>query len=421
MKGKSDNLSLYQSYNFCMADNFRVLIVDDHQEIRTTLRANLEAIETDLDLFDVPSGEEAIVEVVGNGLDLLIADYGLPGLSGIDLYKKLKATYPDMQVILITGLEDEEVHQEIADAGAEAFFFKPLKMPEFLNAVRRTMGLDPVEEEEDELPKLTKKILHADITSRIADLRGELGAISILIIEQTGVISAETGIVPDTIYQSHVMPLLLQTFSSTNKISQFLFSSTNKISQFLGKEKPDSVWYFSGEKYDLFWSHIDSNYGMMLITNPITQNNDLTWVMTTLDLAIQELTEIIQKVTGKSASAKQKNTKSASTSAKKPKPAAKKSAGKSTKTAKNEEKVAKAELPKSNNKGSNGSAKSKSTAKKKTKAPDPEDSPSENEVHEFWKAATLEEEIQRIDSPDSLSFDQAQKLGFIPGEENSGS
>ena len=392
-----------------MADNFRVLLVDDHQEIRTTLRANLEAMETDLDLFDVPSGEEAIVEVVGNGLDLLIADVGLPGLSGIDLFKKLKATYPDMQVILITGLEDEEVHQEIANAGAEAFFFKPLKMPEFLNAVRRTMGLDPIEEEQDELPKLTKKILHADVTSRIADLRGELGAISILIIEQTGIISAETGIVPDTIYQSHVMPLLLGTFSATNKISQFL-----------GKEKPDSVWYFSGEKYDLFWSHIDSNYGMMVITNPITQNNDLTWVMTTLDLAIQELTEIIQKVAGKSAPTKKKNTKSASTTEKRSKPATKKDTGKSSKAAQ-EEKVAKAELPKSNEKGSNGSAKEKSTAKKKSKAPAPKDSPSENEVHEFWKAATLEEEIQRIDSPDSLSFEQAQKLGFIPGGENSDS
>jgi two-component system KDP operon response regulator KdpE len=403
MQGKSDTLYLYQGYNFCMTDNFRVLIVDDHQEIRTALRANLEALEVDLDLLDVPSGEEAIVEVVGNGLDLLIADVGLPGLSGIDLFHKLKATYPDMQVILITGLEDEEVHQEIANAEAEAFFFKPLKMPEFLNAVRRTMGLDPVEEEQDELPKLTKKILHADVTSRIADLRGELGAISILVIEQTGIISAETGIVPDTIYQSHVMPLLLQTFSSTNKISQFL-----------GKEKPDSVWYFSGEKYDLFWSHVDSNFGMMVITNPITQNNDLTWVMTTLDLALQDLIQIIQDVAGKTAPAKKKTTKNESQTTEKSKPADKESS-----KGEKKEKAEKAELPKSSDKGSNGSA--KATAKKGTKKPVPKESPSENEVHEFWKAATLEEEIQRIDSPDSLSFEQAQKLGFIPGGENSGS
>jgi len=360
------------------------------------LRANLEALEVDLDLdlVDVPSGEEAIVEVVGTGIDLLIADIGLPGLSGIELFKKLKHTFPDMQVILITGIEEEDIHQEIADAGAEAIFFKPLKMREFLNAVRRTMGLDPVENDPEPLQKLTKQNLDENVTERIADLRGELGAISILVIERTGIISAETGIVPDTIYESHVMPLLLKTFSITNKISSFLRN-----------DQPESVLYFSGEKYDLFWSHINTEYGMMVITNPVTQNNDLSWVLTTLDLAIQEVTQIIQDLTRTLAVKTKKSSKDIK--ADNPK----------------EKTPAKAELPKKKEPGANGSTKTKakSAPKKKNKAaaeePEP-DMPDESEVHEFWKAATLETEIQRIDSPDSLSFEQAQKLGFVPGEDN---
>ena len=381
-----------------MTDKFRVLIVDDHQEIRTVLRANLETLGLDLDLVDVPSGEEAIVEVVGTGIDLLIADVGLPGLSGLELVRKLKTTYKEMQVIIITGLEDDDVHQDIADLGPEAFFLKPLKMPEFLNAVRKTMGLDPVEEDLEELVKLTKKALHPDVTSRIADLRGELGAISIMVIESRGVIAAETGIVPDTVYESHVMPLLLTTFKTTNKISYYL-----------GNESPDSVWYFSGEKYDLFWSHINSSYGMIIITNPVTQNNDLTWVLTTVDLAIQEVTEIIQGLeeTPQPAANPKKTTESKTE-------ATKKSPAKKTPS-----KAAKGELPKETPKGSNGSAKkgTKSTTKKsQAEKKEPESFPEgENEVHDFWKAATLEEEITRIDSPDSLSFEQAQKLGFIPG------
>lgn len=390
-------------YNFFMAEKFRVLIVDDHQEVRTALRANLEAFEVDLDLVDVPSGEEAIVEVVGTGIDLLIADVGLPGLSGIELYKKLKHTFPDMQVILITGMDDEEIHQEIADVGAEAFFFKPLKMTEFLNAVRKTIGLDPVENEPEPLIKLTKQNLDKRVTERIADLRGELGAISIMIIEKAGVILAETGIVPDTIYESHVMPLLLQTFSTTTKISTFL-----------GKEKPDSVWYFSGEKYDLFWAHIDADYGMMVITNPVTQNNDLTWVLTTLDLAIQEVTQIIQGLTEKPA-AKKKTTKEKASSTK-------------TKTADDSKKKTpvKAEIPKEFDQRANGSTKTKSKPAPKKKKPAAEDAPDTDqteasEVHEFWKAATLETEFQQTESADSLSFEQAQKLGFVPGEGKSNS
>lgn len=375
-----------------------MLIVDDHQEIRTVLRANLETLDLDLDLVDVPSGEEAIVEVVGTGIDLLIADVGLPGLSGIELIRKLKTTYKEMRVIVITGLDDEEVQQEIADLEPEAFFLKPLKMPAFLNAVRKTMGLDPVEEESEELIKLTKKTLHPDVTTRIADLRGELGAISINVIEASGVIVADTGIMPDTVYESHVLPLLINTFKTTNKISYYL-----------GNESPDSVWYFSGDKYDLFWSHINSNYGMIIITNPVTQNNDLTWVLTTVDLAIKEVTEIIEGLADKTdLDAESKNTTTSKAAA----------ADKSS-TKESPSKAAKAELPEETPKGSNGKAKKaeKSSSMKSDDSKKDLESTTEgeNEVHDFWKAATLEEEITRIDSPDSLSFEQAQKLGFIPG------
>jgi CheY-like chemotaxis protein len=387
-----------------MMDKFRVLIVDDHQEIRTALRANLEALELDLDLdlVDVPSGEEAIVEVVGTGINLLIADVGLPGLSGIELYTKLKATYPEMQVILITGMEDEEIHQQIAEVGAEAFFFKPLKMPEFLNAVRRTMGLEPVVEEFEELSKLTKKNLSKDVTSRIADLRGELGAISINIIQESGSIVAETGVVPDTIFETTVMPLLLNSFSTTNRISTFL-----------GNEIPESVWYFSGDKYDLFWTHVDLKYGMIVITNPVTQNNDLTWVLTTLDLAIQEVREIIQGLGEKAA-----DTRAKSTSKTKPEPTSgKKGSKKAAAKTRVSKQAAKADLPK----GSNGSGNTKTKSKTASKGKTEDSSLEENDVHDFWKAASLEEEIQRIDNPDSLSFDQAQKLGFIPNGDKSDS
>ncbi|MFV1949232.1 MAG: response regulator [Anaerolineales bacterium] len=385
-----------------MTDKFRVLIVDDHQEIRTALRANLEALELDLDLVDVPSGEEAIVEVVGTGINLLIADVGLPGLSGIELYTKLKTTYPEMQVILITGMEDEEIHQEIAEVGAEAFFFKPVKMPEFLNAVRRTMGLDPVVEEFDELSKLTKKNLSKDVTSRIADLRGELGAISINIIQDSGIIVAETGVVPDTIFETTVMPLLLNTFSTTNRISTFL-----------GNEIPESVWYFSGDKYDLFWSHVDARFGMIVITNPVTQNNDLTWVLTTLDLAIQEVREIFQGLGEKSLETGTKSTTKTKSGQNPAKKGSKDVAAKTSKT----KQAAKADLPK----GTNGSGKSKIKSKTASNEKTENSNLNENDVHEFWKTASLEEEIQRIDNPDNLSFDQAQKLGFITNGDNTDS
>ena len=364
-----------------MGDNFRILLVDDHQDIRTALRANLETLGENIDLVDAPTGEEAILEVVGTGVDLLIADIGLPGLSGLEVFTKLKNTYPEMQVILMTGLEDEDIREQIYEADVEAYFFKPINMPEFLNAVRQTMGLEPVNYHTDELPKLIKKPLHNDLTARVADLRGELGAISALVIHEPGVIAAETGIIPDTVYESRVLPLLLQSFRTTNQISSAL-----------GKSAPEGVWYFNGENHDLFWQQIDNEYALVVITTPVTQKTDLTWVLTMLDLAAKETAQVIAAVEGKPAHLEEKSAEQETSSAQK---------------------------------RDNGKVRA---AQKSQPPPEPEELdekleqemeegiPEESEVHEFWKAATLETEILRIESPDSLTYEQAKKLGLTPGD-----
>jgi hypothetical protein len=206
-----------------------------------------------------------------------------------------------------------------------------------------------------------------------------------MVIESGGVIGAETGILPDKVYETHVIPLLLRSFGTINKISFYL-----------GNKKPESTWYFSGDKYDVFWSHINTTFGMVIITNPIEQNNDLTWVMTTVDLAVQEVEEIIAGLDGDNSAVSK-----TAEEGKEP----------DLEAEDDSKKVAKAELPKQTSKGSNGSSRK---AAKDDKADQESNEINDNEVHEFWKAATLEEEIIRIDSPDSLSFEQAQKLGFIP-------
>ncbi len=355
-----------------MEDKFRILLVDDHDEIRQALRANLEALEVDIHLIDVPSGEDAILGVVGTGVDLLIADIGLPGLSGLELYTRLKNTYPNMQVILMTGLEDEEIRKQIAETDTDAYFYKPIQMPEFMNAVRKTLGLEPVVYHTGQLPRIVKKPLDSRVTERISDLRGELGAISVLVVEETGVIAGETGIIPDSVYESRIVPLLLMSFQTTSQIATHLDSSN-----------PGGVWYFSGEDHDLFWSHIDRSYGMLVITNSVTQKTDLTWVLTMLELAVKETQDIIREISGGKKAQQQK------------KDSGRKKTGTDRKKAPEKE------------------------TNKQEEASEidiPDELPEESEVHEFWKAATLETEILRIESEDSLTYEQAQQLGLTPGE-----
>ena len=121
-------------------DRYRVIIVDDHHDVRRMLHAWVKTLGPQYDVLAMPSGEEAILDASRQPVDLLIADFRLPGITGLELMAKIKRRYPDLKVILITGMSDPKIRRQVAEAGADAFFIKPVEMPDFLDAVERLLG-----------------------------------------------------------------------------------------------------------------------------------------------------------------------------------------------------------------------------------------------------------------------------------------
>ena len=122
-------------------DRYRVLIVDDHHDVRRMLHAWVKTLGPQYEILAMPSGEEAILDAFRQPVDLLIADFRLPGITGLELMAKIKRRYPDLKVILITGITDPKIRRQVAEAGADAFFIKPVEMPDFLDAVERLLGI----------------------------------------------------------------------------------------------------------------------------------------------------------------------------------------------------------------------------------------------------------------------------------------
>ena len=121
--------------------SYRILIVDDQSEVRRVLRAALETLGLDLKIIEVPSGEEAILVVTRQPVDILIADIRLPGISGLELKDRARKRSPEMHLILITGMTDEDIRQKVARSGADAYFFKPIDIPVFLDTIQKLLGV----------------------------------------------------------------------------------------------------------------------------------------------------------------------------------------------------------------------------------------------------------------------------------------
>src|SRR5512140_3017144 len=119
----------------------RIVIVEDQREVSRLLHSALDTLEYKLEIVEIPSGEEAILDSTRNPIDLLVSDYRLPGMSGIELMRKVRAYRPQVKVILITGLTDPKIRKAIAEAGANAFFIKPVPIADFLDSVERHLGL----------------------------------------------------------------------------------------------------------------------------------------------------------------------------------------------------------------------------------------------------------------------------------------
>ena len=108
----------------------RVLIVDDDPDIRDVVAAMLEAV--DLSVVAVASGEEALVRVHAERFDLLVLDWNLPKMTGLDLCRALRRD-PLVGAIPVLFLTANASSQDMVDAfacGGDDFVVKPFRAPE---------------------------------------------------------------------------------------------------------------------------------------------------------------------------------------------------------------------------------------------------------------------------------------------------
>ena len=174
---------------------YHILIVDDQHDIRSLLRSSLETLKLDVGIVDVPSAEEALLVLGKEHIDLMVVDVRLPGMSGLELRERAGRSMPTTQLILITGVTDKEVQRQVAQAGVAAYFFKPIPIGHFLEAVCSCLGISGT----DTSPKsaITQDAASDKVQPIVADPLAELCAqqtvSGVVIMSSQGVILYECG------------------------------------------------------------------------------------------------------------------------------------------------------------------------------------------------------------------------------------
>src|SRR4051794_21895254 len=114
----------------------RILVVEDEEPLTLLLRYNLEAEGYEVDIAS--RGDEAEIRLKETTPDLIILDWMLPGLSGIELCRRLRARAATerMPVIMLTARGEESERVRGLATGADDYIIKPFSVPELLARVR---------------------------------------------------------------------------------------------------------------------------------------------------------------------------------------------------------------------------------------------------------------------------------------------
>lgn len=126
-----------------MAENIRVLIVDDLPETRENVRKLLQ-FESDIDVIgQAGTGEEAVEMAQQYEPDIILMDINMPGIDGIGASQKITELVPSVQIIIMSVQSDPNYLRRAMMAGARDFLTKPFGGDELVAAIRRVHDKRP--------------------------------------------------------------------------------------------------------------------------------------------------------------------------------------------------------------------------------------------------------------------------------------
>lgn len=116
----------------------RALVIDDEQGMRWALDKALR--EEGFDVLAAENGTAGLEMLASSEITIVMLDYKMPGLSGLEVLNQIKANYPEVAVIFMTGYSSMDIALEALQRGAVGYITKPFKLKDLKIAVKRALG-----------------------------------------------------------------------------------------------------------------------------------------------------------------------------------------------------------------------------------------------------------------------------------------
>jgi len=220
-----------------MAD-FWVLIVDDEDGVLSVLKNSLRKLGEQFRVSTADGGEAAIDLLIQRKFDLVVTDYKMAGMNGLELLEKVRAIRPETRVILMTAYGSAAVETEASRLQAYKYLPKPLEIEAFRQIVREAAGSAAADS--SGILVLSDQD-YREVDRVLCRLQGDVAARCILLADNDGRCLARAGNVED-VNLTQIASLLGGSMTTLDEAGKTVDQNTEGV----------NLAYREGKREDLY-------------------------------------------------------------------------------------------------------------------------------------------------------------------------
>lgn len=226
----------------------RVLIVDDEESIAVVLAAGLSRSKKYV-VEIATSGQDALAKFKINPFDLVLTDYRMPDMSGIELSQRIRQINPDTLIMLMTAYDSSQVRQQAGKLNLQEYIQKPIPVAQIRAIVEQALAQTLAESEKP----LPNKRVDDDVEELVRKLRLDTQANCALLLRSAGHLVMVDGVTSEL------------DITSISALIAANFIAATELARLLGNQSVFRSSFHEGPDYDIYAHDVNGDFLLAVI------------------------------------------------------------------------------------------------------------------------------------------------------------
>jgi len=230
-----------------------ILIVDDAKDILFLLQLSLKKLGSDFEVSTAMDGPAALEKIRQEKFALVLADYMMPGMTGIDLAREIRQVAPNTRLVLMTAYDTPLLREQVQSMALSGFVSKPFTVPQVMRVINQVLAQSP-----QSLPTERHAALDANLSQTLHNtlkiLYNKIGARYVVLLDSAGQPIKWVG----QVQQKNLARLSRFVASNFRTVAELAASLGDNSRNFKSS-------YFEGDDYNIFAYQINDDFLLTVV------------------------------------------------------------------------------------------------------------------------------------------------------------